>query len=277
MNNVGWLGLGAVMSSLLAGCGAPVEGESDAADAPHAAEDVGSVQEALGARDVGVIPVETNACPAGTEVSFRLDVEDGEDLVIGCEPGPEGGYISRWVTRDVVWNQAPIASYMCGGNFTMRFCRVDGTQFKKLLWANQSTAYAVLQLGSSCPDGGISVGRYMDMEDDDNTNTSSGSLAPSVIDRNANLKFCLFGSTLGGNGPYMSSFPLLNGLQYAVFHDFDLSPQQTWVMSKRFIFSDDEDNANENSRDPSTGAAAVALATMIEGTTDTWFDIARVR
>jgi hypothetical protein len=153
MNNVGWLGLGAVMSSLLAGCGAPVEGESDAADAPHAAEDVGSVQEALGARDVGVIPVETNACPAGTEVSFRLDVEDGEDLVIGCEPGPEGGYISRWVTRDVVWNQAPIASYMCGGNFTMRFCRVDGTQFKKLLWANQSTAYAVLQLGSSCPDG----------------------------------------------------------------------------------------------------------------------------
>jgi hypothetical protein len=70
---------------------------------------------------------------------------------------------------------------------------------------------------------------------------------------------------------------LLNGLQYAVFHDFDLSPQQTWVMSKRFIFSDDEDNANENSRDPSTGAAAVALATMIEGTTDTWFDIARVR
>jgi len=74
----------------------------------------------------------------------------------------------------------------------------------------------------------------------------------------------------------MTSFPLLGGLKYAVFHDYDLSPQQTWVVSKKFILSDDEDNNNENSRNPATGAYANALAAMIEGTTDTYIELARV-
>ena len=280
MNKLGCLGMGLLVSSGLLGCGAPVEGGPDTAEGPAANEEVGAVQQAIFPAEVGVVPMDGQACPAGTEVSFRLDVEDPptDRVVIGCKTGArEGGYITAWVDRDVFWTQAPVTTSMCYHNFSMRFCRVDGNQFKRLLWGSNFTSYAVLQLSSACPEGSFAASRFMDMEDDDNTNTSSGSLAPSVIDRNANLKFCVFGNTLGGNGPIMYSFPTLGGLKYAVFHDYDLSPQQTWVMKKKFIWSDDEDHANINSRNPATGIIANALAAMIEGTTDTFIEMAQVR
>jgi len=174
------LGLGVVASSLLVGCGAPVPGDTDAADG---AEELGRVQEGVIAHDVGVVPFDGQACPAGTEVSFRLDVEDHEDenILVWVHGSRNGGYITDWVDRDMFWDQAPITTNMFGGNFSMRFCRVDGNQFGRLLWSNQATSYAVLQLSQTCPDGAFSVSRYMDMEDEDNTNSSSGSLSPSVI------------------------------------------------------------------------------------------------
>jgi hypothetical protein len=177
-----------------------------------------------------------------------------------------------------VFTQAPF-TLLGGSGFTMRFCRVDGSKFGRLLFNNEVTAYATLALSSTCPDGSFRATRYIDCEDDDNRNRSSGVLSPTGIDRNANLVFCVFGNTLGGNGAVMSSFPRLSGIaHYAVFHDFDLDPQPSWVLSKQFIYSDDEDDNNENSRSPGAlTAVGSTLAAMIEGTTNTFLEYVQVR
>jgi hypothetical protein len=247
--------------------------------APAGEEDEGAVgveREAAVVTNVGVIPMDGQACPAGTEVSFYLDIEDlqsGEVIF-----GPEAGFRTEWVAPDVAWNQAPF-TLLAGGGFSMRFCRVDGNQFKTMLVGGDVTAYATLALSSICPNGSFRASRYIDCEDDDNENHTSGVLSPTAVDRNANLVFCVFGSALGGNGPYMSSFPTLNGIShYAVFHDFDMSPQPSWILKKQYIFSDDEDDNNENSRNPAaTTGLGSTLAKMIEGTDFTYIEYGQVR
>jgi hypothetical protein len=265
MNNCAvlvWMG---IVGAGLAGCGVGAgDGELEVD------------QEPVTATSVGVIPMDGQACPAGTEVSFYLDIEDlasGEVIF-----GKEAGYRTAWVAPDVGRIQAP-ATLLGGGGFTMRFCRVDGSKFGRLLFGSDVTAYATLALSASCPSGSFQASRYMDCEDDDNRNRSSGVLSPTSVDRNANLVFCVFGNTLGGNGATMSSFPTLSGIaHYAVFHDFDLSPQPSWILQKQFIYSDDEDNNNENSRNPATTTGVGAtLAKMIQGTTDTFIEYAQVR
>jgi hypothetical protein len=257
------------LAGVVSACGPAPEGEEI-----EGGESLGEEQQAAGLTDVGVIPFDGESCAAGTEISFYLDIQDlyDGDVIIGRETG----YKTSWVSRDTFYADAPF-TLLAGGGFTMRFCRVDGTKFKRLIWENQSATYAVLKVGANCPEGAFTASRYMDNEDEDNQNRVSGSFSPTSIGRNANLVFCVFSISLGGLGPLMNSFPTFGSLKYAVFHDYDLSPQQTWVISKSFIYSNDEDNNNENSRNPSTGAVATALAQMIEGTTNTYIEYARVR
>jgi hypothetical protein len=266
-NQTGWLVV--ALAGVVSACGSPQEGDDSAAG-----EALGEQQQAIGAVDVGVIAFDGETCAAGTQISFYLDTQDRYpgDVI----SGRESGYTTSWVSRDTFWADAPYFP-LAGSGFTMRFCRVDGTKFKRLSWENQSTVYAVLKVSSSCPEGAFTASRYMDNEDDDNQNSVSGAFSPTSIGRNANLVFCVFGNTLGGVGASMTSFPTFGSLKYAVFHDYDLSPQQTWVISKSFIYSNDEDEDNANSRNPSTGGVATALSQIIEGTTNTFIDYARVR
>lgn len=255
-------------AGMVSACGPALEGDPIASDEP-----LGEEQQAAGLNDVGVIPFDGESCAAGTEISFYLDIQDlyDGDVIFG----KEAGYKTAWVSRDTHYEDAPF-TLLGGRGFTMRFCRVDGTKFKRLIWESQSTTYAVLKVGSQCPEGAFTASRYMDNEDDDNQNRVSGAFSPTSIGRNANLVFCVFSVSLGGLGPLMTSFPTFGSLKYAVFHDYD-SPQQSWVVSKSFIYSNDEDENNENSRNPATGAVADSLARMIEGTSNTYIEYARVR
>jgi hypothetical protein len=69
----------------------------------------------------------------------------------------------------------------------------------------------------------------------------------------------------------MGSFPNLGGA-YGVFHDFE-GFQPSWVISKRWAYSDDEDSANNNSSSPSSAD----FSRIIHVGSNTRFDIARVR
>jgi hypothetical protein len=156
------------------------------------------------------------------------------------------------------------------GNTTIEACRVDGRNFKAMTTSSASTSkfYAVLKLGQDCPNGSQEFSRYIDNEDDNNNNDHSGPIAPNVSNDNTTLKFCLFRYSASNT---MSSFPDL-GMPYGVFHDFDGS-QPSWVIQKRWVRSDDEDDNNHNSVTP----ASSDFQNIIEAWANTRFDMARVR
>lgn len=78
---------------------------------------------------------------------------------------------------------------------TFRFCRVDGSRFHPLASASPSNVrayYAVLKMGSQCPNGSFVFSRYFDNEDTWNGNWSRGDIAPSTVTSNTNMVFRLF-------------------------------------------------------------------------------------
>jgi hypothetical protein len=159
-------------------------------------------------------------------------------------------------------------------NTTLRFCKVNGQGFKHLTTSVNDKAkfYAVLKLGQTCPNGSSEMTRYFDNEDDSNANSSSGPIAPNTMNSNTRLRFCYFHA----GSSTMASFPSL-GVQYAVFHDYDVSPQPSFVISKRWVYSDDEDDANENSSSPTGTTQAIDFARIVGTGANTMIDIARVK
>jgi hypothetical protein len=243
------------------------EGSSKADKAPAAAEETAEVQGAAvdNTFAVGVIPFDGSTCPADSSlVTFAMDDEDDSS-----QSDSTVFELPQTVRRPV---RAPFE--FAHVNTGINFCKVNGQDFKHLTTSvnDKANFYAVLKLGQTCPNGSSEMSRYIDNEDDSNANKKSGPIAPNQMDTNTSFRWCYFhaGTTT------MDSFPNL-GVKYAVFHDYDVSPQPGFVISKRWLYSDDEDDANENSSSPTGTTKANDFARIVGTGGNTMFDIARVR
>lgn len=187
------------------------------------------------AYDVGVIP-SARSCPAGSEaIAIRMDDEDDNNA------NSRGGY------------HGAIFSDHNGTEFF--FCRVDGRVLRTYWPAGFSPRpYAVLKLGSICPNGSSEFHRRFDNEDDGNNNWSSGNIAPNVSDDNTLLRFCLF-----SGGSSMAHFPNL-GFSYGVFATF-VEP----FLPSGFVYTDDEDDDNNNQYGAPAGLESIAKSIVSDG------------
>jgi hypothetical protein len=173
----------------------------------------------LGAFDIGVIPA-TRSCPSGSEaIVINMDDEDSGNA------NSRGGWIGAIISNS---------------NTSFFFCRVDGQSFRPLTTQFTATQdhYAVLKLGTACPNNSLDFARGFDNEDSGNSNSFSGNIAPNISNSNTTLRFCLFRSdavTMGG-------FPFL-GFSYGVFASSIFSRQ----LASGFVRTDDEDGGNSNS------------------------------
>lgn len=215
---------------------------------------------------VGILPV-GNKCPAGSfKVSFYLDMEDLKGFGLGSlaawlwGSSASGysweleGFDSDWTERNADWQPFSHTSgkLLLGSGYRFTWCRVDGEKFKPLTTNpfNTSHAYSVLKLSTNCPPGSHDRGIYIDTEDDDPNNDHSGNILPnSVKANNATLRFCQFRSASATAPGTMGSFPAFKddqnvNLPYGVLHDFD-GAQPTWVLNKKYVYFNDEDDANE--------------------------------
>lgn len=232
---------------------------------------------------VGVVPVDGTTCPADSQlVTIYMDDEDDDNNTdwVGYF-GNDGG---KWQSPQTPFRGVREGEDICSifgctrfnENTTLRFCKVNGQKFKPLTTNvnAKSQFYAVLKLGQYCPNGSLNHSRFIDNEDDDNENWTSGPIAPNSQDHNTSLKFCFFRTGTSSN--LMTSFPSL-GIQYAVFHDYDDSIQPSWVISKRWHYSDNEDDDNINSSSPSGTSAAYDFGRLVGSGTNTFFEFARVK
>lgn len=288
------VGLSALVAAYGCAMESGYEGDGEAIDTANVEgfaedeENLGSVSQAVidPATAVGVIPIGHEdgeggafgtACPAESElVTFRFDDEDNEPQTDWW------GFYSSDFDQGAPW--APIATTRRGLhdpilffqiNSIFRFCRVNGKVFKPLTTsaAAKGRFYAVLKLGTTCPNGSLDHSRYFDNEDDENANSFSGPIAPNTMNVNTRLRFCFFRT--GAAGATMSKFPTL-GVPYAVFHDFDTSDQALF-MSKHWHYTDDEDSDNANSHSPSGTPAATDFAAIIGTGKNTLLEYGRVK
>jgi len=240
------------------GTGSPEDGVSNVADS----ESVGAVQQAVANSPtaIGVIQIRSLDCPPVDTVTLYTDDEDDNN-----ESDSSG-----WDAPDVVRRARRHDTGRTGTTFT--FCRVEGANFKTLTsHGNSAYYYAVLKLGTTCPNGSKDVERDVDGETDDNRTAISGPVGPNSANKAAFLHFCVFDSI----SDKMQSFPDI-GMPYAVFHDYD-GAQPSFVLGKRWVYTDDEDLHNFDFTNPRSGALFDEFNVMIGGSTNTMFDMARVR
>jgi hypothetical protein len=224
------------------------------------AEDDGPVLGRLGQAlvtpfDVGVIP-SNRSCPNGADpIRIRFDDEDDNN------GNSRGGYIG---------------SIISNSNTDFLYCREDGRSLFPLTTASDEREdhYAVLKLGTTCPNGSNTFSRRFDNEDDNNGNSTTGtvgSIAPNVVDDNANLVFCLFRGGSQTMGAFPQNFPGANHFGYGVF------AQDTFTrgLATGFIRTDDEDDNNGNSYSASAAIFEDARLIVSDGA-NTVMDIAEV-
>lgn len=262
----GWIAAVLPVVTILSGCGA----EHDF-DPTQAAEDAGSSRAALtplfDKYAIGVIPLNPNSCPAEQRVTVYTDDEDDEN-----ESDFTGWDSPQTARRDREHNTGRTGTLW-------NFCKVDGRDFHSLTKFSSKTEYfyAVLLLGTTCPNGSTGVRHYSTGEFDNNESSwtgtmggnffmwASGSMEPggSVL----STVYCFFQASTDK----MTAFPDL-GMQYAVFHDYD-SVQPSFVLSKRWVYSDDEDdNATF-----SGNSAPSTFDPIMNGHGNSMYDLARVR
>lgn len=225
------------------------EAVGDDEDAEDASAEGGALPLAV-SYDVGVIPDTT--CPGSTEVTITMDDED--DSNNNDSDGWIGGTES-------------------GDNTTFHFCRVSGTSFKPLTTSADSTKYyAVLMLGTSCPNGSLKGYRYFDNEDDSNNNSSTGTISPSsTADSYTKMYFCMF-MTGSSSSATMSSFPTLtSGFKYGVFGTSSFSK----AVDSGWVYTDDEDDSNNNAY--SASGFSTAAQQIISSGSNTKLKMARVK
>jgi hypothetical protein len=139
------------------------------------------------------------------------------------------------------------------------FCPVNGVGFRDLATYSTGRAnYAVLKLSEMCPVGAVEITRYFDNEDNNNKNSSSGTIFPNTWStKGIELHFCLF----KGDGPTQSSMPTL-GYKYGVFAGTDFG----FTSATGSIYTDDEDNKNANWYSPANASwKPAALQIISEG------------
>lgn len=172
--------------------------------------------------NVGVIPDKSGACPAGSQV---MSFQDNED--ISPNRNDRGGWIGATVSDR---------------NTKFEFCSVDGKKFGSL--PNQN--YAVLKLGSVCPNNSEEFIRGFDDEDNFdiyNKNWMAGEIGQNQQFSDAKgsytyLHFCLFRHDNLAI-PTMPSFAPF-GFDYGVFGKLST------VSATGFVYTDDEDTNNSN-------------------------------
>jgi len=208
-----------------------------------------------GVNDVGVIPDLNVGCPSGSEeITIRMDDED------------DGNRSRRtgWVGKTNFGETSSATKFY--------FCKVDGSRFRPFepftSAGNVHDDYAVLKLGTTCPNDSQMVKRHFDNEDSDNRNSSTGVIDPNVTRRSGSftdLYFCLFRHAAPGN-PTMPAFPDLGtGFHYGVF-----GPANSSVSATRgTIRSDDEDDDNANSISAPSDALFTLQFIISEDTTVT--------
>jgi hypothetical protein len=194
-----------------------------------------------GANDVGVIPQGSAGCPVGSDhIYISMDDEDIYNI----------SSVNGW-TGD-------ITHYSTGTTFG--FCRVDGNQFHNHLENN----YAVLQLGSSCPTGSVTIERLFDNENDSNNNWASGDIGPNTVfydqalsgQFDTKMHFCFFFA----NGISGAPFPNLY-VPYGVF----AAPSAAWFATGTAFTDDEDDSTNLDATTPSNTLAAQSFANIVYG------------
>jgi hypothetical protein len=233
---------------------------------------------------VGVLPFsprDTTDCPLGAGgEDLRITMHDEDDLPCSDATGSRGE--GSWVLPDDPPRPPPVCGLL--RSTTLTFCRVDGASFKSLTTElAPEQEYAVLKLGSRCPNGSIEVTKTIDNEDQPVGDGSShigdpgpNQLLSGPLGTITQLTFCYFRGAAAPDA-VMQSFPDL-GFPYAVFHDFD-GPQPPWVILKRWLYSDDEDAQIDVDRYDSTDQSALTDFPRLVGNPkmDTVFNLARVR
>jgi hypothetical protein len=184
------------------------------------------------ATDIGVVPA-SRSCPSNLEaVIIRMDDED------------DGNANSR---------SGFIGAIRSDSNTEFFFCRVNGTSFRNLRGPSGNVdSYAVMKLGTTCPNGSQEFARHFDNEDDNNRNRSEGNIVPNVSDHNTTLVFCLFAPSSAST---MTAFPSL-GFGYGVFGAF---------RNDGFLHTDDEDSGNANSYQAPANIRSIAQSIVSDG------------
>jgi hypothetical protein len=228
--------------------------------------EVDSTGQAIGAWfDVGVIPNGTT-CPVGVYGEIYMDCEDsGTFSWSGSKPPftQQSGWVGGWAVNSN------------SGGVTMRYCRVDGTQFKSITTDpnDASKFYMVLKMGSQCPNGSVNVQRYFDNEDD-NRNRVAGDVQPNIVNSNTTLNFCLFKSAQNG-APVATDFPNFQNMPYGVF-----GVPNSKSLASGFVITDDENSGNNNhysSEDTNSGLQAQKIIVPLNSDDDTRMNLIRVR
>jgi hypothetical protein len=220
---------------------------------------VTSALAAAGTYDVGVIS--SGSCP--NPVTIYMDDEDSSN----------NSSLSGWVGAT-------------SSQTRFQFCRVDGSAFNRVkggyCGSSSSDSYAVLKLGTTCPNDSVEFSRYFDNEDSGNNNSNSGNITPSTQDSGGTrLKFCGFltqnvlAKCAVPSAPFdEKNFPIL-GFAYGVF----AGPSVATAFESGAIYTDDEDSSNGNNWDLSNLVSSwqvSSLQSFMSGGSNTQLTTARV-
>jgi hypothetical protein len=234
--------LGLVMLSLTACGAAPVD--SSEAEAMLEEEDLGSTQAALTDEiQVGVIPGRDQLCAPfpGSNEKLRIHLENEHEDNHNLSHSWRGRFESLWMETELI------------------FCSVSSAGFRRPK-GDADDSYAVLKLGDKCPSGSKTMSRYFDLEDypcgkggpfgggiigsDPQCGTKAlfGDVAPTTQDdTNVRLQLCVFEGHSGGSS---DPFPSLGNVEWGVFGGGGRESD-----SRGWVYSDDEDDGNNNSVD----------------------------
>ena len=227
---------------------------------------VGVIPQGLGGAESGLYG---GGCENGTElVTIYMDDEDNANRT---------GWGWSWRLPQDSMNDL---RYAPKGNWNtrLRFCKVNGQGFHPMTTDPNAKGhfYAVLKLGTTCPNKSTTIFRWIENERDRNENSASGPYAPNSIDGpNTMLQFCLFRS--GDISNVLDDFPNL-GMSYAVYHDFEGEQPFPYNLGlgKAQHVSDDEDTDNGNITSGGTASARADFSAIISSGRNTVFDLATV-
>lgn len=245
-------------ASLLVGCGAvPDEAGQEGFETEVDVENVGQVQQSLGnPGDVGIIPHGTS-CPAGVHLGMAyMDTEDDNGQTSST------GWKGSWALG-------------ASTGVTMRVCRVPGSWFRPLTTDPNAVDrfYAVLQMGETCPAQSVPFTRNFDNEDDSNGNNVTQEIDPSVVTSNTSLRFCLFRNASSAAGT-MADFPnIYSSMAYGIFAKSTAPP---FVIQTGSVYTDDEDDSNNNSLTAGSANIATQAGTIINPGGNTRMHMTRV-
>ena len=192
--------------------------------------------------DVGIIPEVSTGCPIGSEHIY-ISMDDQDDVVFGTH---NNSSVQGWTGE--------ISRYSTGTTFG--FCRVDGNQFHPFF-----VDYAVLQLGSTCPAGSISIKRYFDNENNNPHNWSSGNIGPNGGGVSKPLDWELYFCFFPGTGQITATFPLFY-VPYGLF----AAPSPQWLVQGKVHTDDEDDNPQLDSTSPNNTVYAQRFSNIIYGT-----------